>query len=108
MDADLIMLGLATHDPHFSIIREEVTLPNTKKCDICGQNTHYTDQCTGEAKAPEEVHEAVGPTPLKPFQFLHLNVLREYLAHDFVMDKLPFQWDVERFIDDFVFLVRNI
>lgn len=35
-DADLIMLGLATHEPYFTIIREEF-VPNTERpCDICG------------------------------------------------------------------------
>lgn len=36
-DADLIMLGLATHEPNFTIIREEFKPNKPKPCDICGQ-----------------------------------------------------------------------
>jgi 5'-3' exoribonuclease 2 len=35
-DADLIMLGLATHEPNFTIIREEFKPNKPKPCDICG------------------------------------------------------------------------
>ena len=35
-DADLIMLGLATHEPHFTIIREEFKFKE-KPCLLCGQ-----------------------------------------------------------------------
>ena len=35
--ADLIMLGLATHEPQFTIIREEFKPNKVRPCDICGQ-----------------------------------------------------------------------
>ena len=35
-DADLIMLGLATHEPHFTIIREEFKFKE-RPCELCGQ-----------------------------------------------------------------------
>lgn len=36
-DADLIMLGLATHEAHFTIIREEFKPNKPRPCDICNQ-----------------------------------------------------------------------
>ena len=35
-DADLMMLGLATHEPHFYIIREEFKPNMDRPCDVCG------------------------------------------------------------------------
>lgn len=40
-DADLIMLGLATHEPNFTIIREEFKPNQPKPCDMCGQMGNY-------------------------------------------------------------------
>ena len=40
-DADLIMLGLATHEPQFTIIREEFKPNKPKNCEICGQVGQY-------------------------------------------------------------------
>lgn len=100
MDADLIMLGLASHDPHFSIIRETVVVPDTRSCFICGQPGHQAAECTGTPQKKEE-------KGLRPFQFLHINILREYLAIELSMPpgvELPFKYDFERMIDDWVFL----
>lgn len=35
-DADLMMLGLATHEPHFYIIREEFKPNMDRPCELCG------------------------------------------------------------------------
>jgi len=47
MDADLIMLGLASHEPYFTIVREEVVSQSQVKCNICGQEGHYASDCQG-------------------------------------------------------------
>ena len=49
LDADLIMLGLATHEAHFTVLREDVFFQdsNNKGCRICGQEGHFAAQCTG-------------------------------------------------------------
>jgi len=49
MDADLIMLGLATHERYFYIIRESLgDLTASAICDICGEKGHWADKCMGE------------------------------------------------------------
>lgn len=40
----------------------------------------------------------------KPYQFLKINTLRDYLALEYSDLALPFAYDPERLIDDFVFL----
>lgn len=53
------------------------------------------------------------PTPEETtFHLLHLSLLREYLEHEFseLKDSLPFKFDLESIIDDWVllgFLVGN-
>lgn len=160
LDADLIMLGacmlssgrgmlrlvltllractgLATHEAHFTILREEVTTTN-RKCFRCGQAGHQTNACTGKCVATVgrvpwlavphhwgallrcramikrgehgEQDASAGPSKkFKPLQFLRLDVLREYFAVEFepVRESLPavFEFDLERIIDDFIFMV---
>ncbi|GFG29513.1 hypothetical protein Cfor_05064, partial [Coptotermes formosanus] len=88
LDADLIMLGLCSHEPHFSLLREEVKYGRKAK----QQRT----------STPEETK----------FFLLHLSLMREYLELEFGALKtvLSFPFDIEKIIDDWVlmgFLVGN-
>eukprot|EP00740_Mantoniella_antarctica_P005588 CAMPEP_0181353082 /NCGR_PEP_ID=MMETSP1106-20121128/2649_1 /TAXON_ID=81844 /ORGANISM="Mantoniella antarctica, Strain SL-175" /LENGTH=360 /DNA_ID=CAMNT_0023465677 /DNA_START=107 /DNA_END=1186 /DNA_ORIENTATION=- len=86
LDADLIMLALVTHEPHFCLLREVVKFGGGEK----GQPSR-------------EVME--NPTD-DGFLLLHVGLLREYLDQEFrtVADALPFPYDCERIVDDFVLL----
>ncbi|KAJ9302887.1 hypothetical protein DTO271G3_261 [Paecilomyces variotii] len=83
LDADLIMLGLLSHDPHFCLLREEVTFGR--------QN---------QKKSKELEHQN--------FYLLHLCIVREYLELEFqdleVEGALQFPFDMERVIDDFILM----
>ena len=97
-DADLIMLGLSTHEPNFYILREAVQAQPANKdkaCFKCGQKGHMSYDC-GKPEKPVKIVE---------FQFVKISVLREYLQLEF-KDCQPtkFQFDFERIVDDFVFL----
>ncbi|KAJ1346905.1 5'-3' exoribonuclease 2 [Parelaphostrongylus tenuis] len=103
-DADLIMLGLATHEANFNIIREEFLPHQQRPCELCGQYGHELKNCRGlenEEKGPEQGDPI---SKEKNFIFLRIPVLREYLERELVMENLPFKYDFERVIDDWVFL----
>ncbi|KAJ2767215.1 5'-3' exoribonuclease 2, partial [Coemansia nantahalensis] len=102
LDADLIMLSLATHEPHFRILREDVTWADTlsKPCGICGMKGHFKRDCKGPGQ-----ETPAADLSEQPFVFARIDVLREYLGHELMPDKaLPFPFDLERAIDDWVFL----
>ncbi|KAH6971880.1 hypothetical protein BKA56DRAFT_677938 [Ilyonectria sp. MPI-CAGE-AT-0026] len=107
LDADLIMLGLATHEPHFRVLREDVFFQDSKArvCKLCGQKGHEARNCRGEVKPKEgEFGEKDDALALKPFIWLHVSVLREYIAAELAIPGLPFRFDLERAIDDWIFL----
>ncbi|GAA5932467.1 chromatin-binding exonuclease XRN1 [Sporobolomyces koalae] len=96
LDADLIMLGLLSHDPHFCLLREEVSFgPKGGK---------------GKAKGLESQN----------FFLMHLSLFREYLDLEFsslrpilsqqqqtsaaTSSEPAFEYDLERIIDDFILL----
>ncbi len=106
-DADLIMLGLATHEPYFTIIREEFR-PNTPRpCEVCNQFGHETKECTGLAREKSGKHDEMANsfTPAEQrYIFLRISILREYLNKELYLPNLPFKFDIERAIDDWVFM----
>ena len=83
LDADLIMLGLLSHDPHFCLLREEVTF---------GRQS--------QKKSKELEHQN--------FYLLHLCLVREYLELEFQElaqpEFLSFPFNMERVIDDLILM----
>ena len=101
------MLGLATHEPHFWVLREDVFHQESKArtCRLCGQKGHLAEACRGEVKQKDgEFDEKDKGLPLKPFIWLNIRILREYLAAELEVPDQPFRFDVERALDDWVFL----
>jgi len=86
-DADLIMLGLVSHEPHFTLLREVVDF-----------NAYRRKNQSVVAAGLKKTQEA-------KFQMLHLSVLREYIAIELI-HPIPNNagLDLERVLDDFVFM----
>jgi 5'-3' exoribonuclease 2 len=112
LDADLIMLSLATHEPRFRVLREDVFFDSGKDkvCTRCGRKGHIRNNCEfpddGKKLTEEEAAEewASSEHQLKPYIWLHTGILREYLAVEMDTPKRKFTYDLERALDDWVFM----
>ena len=100
-DADLIHLGISTHEVNFYILRESLLQDRDKKCRKCKQKGHLAFECGAEELKDPLRRKAIQITQ---FQFVRIAVLREYLYLEFKNIKLPFKFDFETILDDFVFL----
>ncbi|KAG2447716.1 hypothetical protein HYH02_007176 [Chlamydomonas schloesseri] len=84
LDADLIMLSLVTHEPHFCLLREVVS---------------YTGQNRGQP-----AREVLDNPCAENFIMFQIGLLREYFELEFGCIKLPFPLDLERIVDDYVLM----
>ena len=63
------MLGLATHEPNFTIIREEFKPNKPRPCALCGQVGHEIKDCQGTAR------EKQGEVSSAHFSFLSKSLI---------------------------------
>jgi len=102
------MLALGTHEPYFKVLREDVFFQEgsaKNKCFLCNQTGHMAAQCQGKAKVKSgDFDEKASPATEKPYIYLNVSILREYLEVELKVENLPFEWDLEQAIDDWVFL----
>ncbi|KAJ8772008.1 hypothetical protein K2173_027185 [Erythroxylum novogranatense] len=103
MDADLILLGLATHEIHFTILREEVIRKDkSKQGSLKTRKIRvYWLKKTGKFRDIKNVDDYIMG---QRFKFLSIKVLRKYLAHEMQIPSTKLKADPERLIDDFVFM----
>jgi len=108
LDADLIMLALATHELHFYILREEVLFGWRG-----AEEAEIRKHDNGHADAQRQLDDAAGveamklpENKIKSLQRLSIPILREYLANEFKeCEFVPFkEVSFERLVDDIVFL----
>jgi len=139
LDADLIMLALATHEQYFTVLRELVFPPtrgppggrggpSAATADAVSLKSKLSEASSTGTDILEGTLAELGG--MKPFQWLHVHILREYLDYEFredISDGLrrmveagggcggggggggggdgdDLQYNLERVIDDFVFL----
>ena len=102
LDPDLIMLALATHEPHFTVLRELVEFGNKNR----DKPSKSDAQKLLDAQSFREMAESSAKNPAdewvlsKPLNLLSIPSRRISMFRS----SLPFEYDFERVIDDFVLL----
>mmetsp|Transcript_22963 Transcript_22963/g.29979 ORF Transcript_22963/g.29979 Transcript_22963/m.29979 type:complete len:659 (-) Transcript_22963:392-2368(-) len=85
LDADLIMLSLVTHEPNFFLLREKMSVRHSRG-----------------GRKPKDPLRYVKTD----FELLEIKMLRDMLHLQFrsLAGTLPFEYSLERIVDDFVFI----
>ncbi|KAK2658549.1 hypothetical protein Ddye_005082 [Dipteronia dyeriana] len=105
LDADLIMLALATHEIHFSVLRED-----GQKSGLSKKASKRAKHKVKRKKRRKENNMTLFSNNLEDyiisqkFQFVNIWILREYLAYDMKIPSSTVEANLERLIDDFVFM----
>ena len=86
LDADLVMLALVSHEPHFCLLREEIDFGFNRPA----RDTHDVKVVTRQTNEVK-------------WQLLHISLLRQYLFHE-LGEGAPAWFNLERAMDDFVFM----
>ncbi|GAX09715.1 5'-3' exoribonuclease 1 [Fistulifera solaris] len=89
-DGDLVMLGLATHEPNLVLLREQV---------VFSKRALQAERLSQKYGLDMYIHNP-------NFEFMHMNLLRDYLALEFrTSNVIPnSSFDLEHTVDDFVFM----
>ena len=90
LDADLVMLALISHEPNIVLLREDNILLKKKQ----------------RLLAKKGIELKLGKEKEDEYEFFLISVLREYLELEFydIKEKIKFEFNMERIIDDFIFL----
>mmetsp|Transcript_46971 Transcript_46971/g.96038 ORF Transcript_46971/g.96038 Transcript_46971/m.96038 type:complete len:543 (-) Transcript_46971:1085-2713(-) len=92
LDADLIMLGLVSHEKNFTLLREKLAWKgNQKSISQLGNLGSLNDPASDE------------------FHLLEISLLRDMLYLEFKpRESLPYEYTIERVVDDFIFMCMLI
>ena len=112
-DADLIMLSLIMHEPNFYILRETLNEKFYLICEKCGKHGHISAQCeinenkkfNRETASFYEIYEN-NKEKINEIDFclIKINMVRAYIKLEFEEIITKLNLDLERIIDDFVFI----
>lgn len=102
-DADLIMLGLATHEKHFTILREEFKPNQQRPCDLCHTYGHKLSDCEGVKSLEAAKKMPISSGNQTDYIMIKLHTLKKLLKEDMTQESFV-NLDFEKFVDDYIFL----